>query len=429
MGGSDLHDAETETEKISGRGDRPRRQAREEHDRRRGIRRLITVPLAVVSTIAVTLGIAQPAEAAQQSVKRMPKVKAGNDGPARHAASTTASAGSVPAEVTVGDGDTVSGIAERYGVATADILALNGLGWSSLIFPGQRLALPGGGTAAAPTAPVPVAAELPRHTVVAGDTMSGIAAAHGVALDQMLSANGLSRQSLIFPGQSIVLPPAGADAAAPAPAAPAPVAPAPPAPGPSSGEEYTVVDGDTLWDIAARHGLPVSELVAINGLDASAVIRAGQALRVARPVAAVSVASVSVALTEEMRGNARIIIDVGRALGVPDQGIVIALAAAAQESGLKNPEYGDLDSLGLFQQRPSQGWGTVEEVLDPARSATAFYGGAANPNAGRTRGLLDIPGWESLTVTQAAQAVQLSAHPDHYAKWETSARAWLSELG
>ncbi|WP_082571275.1 LysM peptidoglycan-binding domain-containing protein [Agromyces sp. Root1464] len=415
------YDAETASEAV----DHPRRQARGANDRRRGIRRLITLPLAVVSTIAVTLGIAQPAEAAPQSAKRMPKPKASNDGPDRHA-STTASTGSVPAEVTVGDGDTVSGIAERYGVATADILALNGLGWSSLIFPGQRLALPGTGATA--PAPVPVAAELPRHTVVAGDTMSGIAAAYGVALDQMLSANGLSRQSLIFPGQSIVLPPGGTDVAAPAPAAPTP-APAPAPAAPSGGEAYTVVDGDTLWDIAARHEFQVSELAAINGIDVAAVIRAGQVLRVARPVAAVSVASVSVALTEEMRGNARIIVDVGRALGVPDQGIVIALAAAAQESGLKNPEYGDLDSLGLFQQRPSQGWGTVEEVLDPVRSATAFYGGAANPNAGRTRGLLDIPGWESLTVTQAAQAVQLSAHPDHYAKWEASARAWLSELG
>lgn len=418
------HDAET----ANGHVDHPRRRAREVNDRRRGIRRLITLPLAVVSTIAVTLGIAQPAEAAPQSTKRMPKAKAANDGPARNTASAPASAGAVPAEVTVADGDTVSSIAERYGVATADVLALNGLGWSSLIFAGQRLALPGG---VATPAPVPVAAELPRHTVVAGDTMSGIAAAYGVALDQMLSANGLSRQSLIFPGQSIVLPPGGAEAAAPAAPSPAPAAPAPAPtpPTPPNAEAYTVVDGDTLWDIAARHDLEVAELVAINGLDAAAVIRAGQVLRVARPVAAVTVASVSVALTEEMRGNARIIVDVGRALGVPDQGIVIALTAAAQESGLKNPEYGDLDSLGLFQQRPSQGWGTVDEVLDPVRSATAFYGGAANPNAGRTRGLLDIPGWESLTVTQAAQAVQLSAHPDHYAKWETSARAWLSELG
>ncbi|KRC62390.1 hypothetical protein ASE14_00660 [Agromyces sp. Root81] len=404
------------------------RRARSETDRRRGIRRLIALPLAVIGTVAVTIGIAQPAEAAHQPAKRMPKAKATSDAAQRQAPrSVAASSNTVPAEVTVGDGDTVSSIAERYGVPTADILALNGLSWSSLIFPGQRLALPGG---TATPAPAPVAAELPRHAVVAGDTMSGIAAAYGVALDQMLSANGLSRQSLIFPGQSIVLPPGGGGTAATAAPASPPAAPPPPAePIAASGDVYTVVDGDTLWDIAARHGLDVSELTSINGLDASAVIRAGQVLRVARPVAVVAVASVNVALTDEMRANARIIVDVGRTLGVPEQGIVVALAAAAQESGLKNPEYGDLDSLGLFQQRPSQGWGTVEEVLDPVRAATAFYGGAADPNAGRTRGLLDIPGWESLTVTQAAQAVQLSAHPEHYAKWETSARAWLSELG
>jgi hypothetical protein len=68
-------------------------------------------------------------------------------------------------------------------------------------------------------------------------------------------------------------------------------------------------------------------------------------------------------------------------------------------------------------------------VLDPAYAARAFYGGANNPNAGRTRGLLDIPGWQGMSVTQAAQAVQISAYPDAYAKWEVSARAWLPQLG
>jgi murein DD-endopeptidase MepM/ murein hydrolase activator NlpD len=190
-----------------------------------------------------------------------------------------------------------------------------------------------------------------------------------------------------------------------------------------------VVEGDTLFAIAAAHGVSVADLDAVNGLGGSTMIVPGQVLVIRRAVPIVSVASVSVVLTDEMRSNSRTIIDVGRALGVPDQGIVVALAAAAQESGLVNVRHGDLDSLGLFQQRPSEGWGTVEEVLDPVRAATAFYGGAANPNAGRTRGLLDIPGWEAMTVTQAAQAVQQSAHPDHYAKWEASARAWLSELG
>ena len=104
------------------------------------------------------------------------------------------------------------------------------------------------------------------------------------------------------------------------------------------------------------------------------------------------VASVNVPLTDEMRANAVIIVETGRRLGVPDAGIVVALAAAAQESSLRNLHRGDRDSQGLFQQRPSEGWGTIDEVLDPVRAATAFYGGATNPNPGRTRGLLDIEG-------------------------------------
>ncbi|MEB0304918.1 hypothetical protein QN345_06235, partial [Cryobacterium sp. 10I1] len=109
--------------------------------------------------------------------------------------------------------------------------------------------------------------------------------------------------------------------------------------------------------------------------------------------------------------------------------IAVALVAAAQESGLRNVHYGDRDSLGLFQQRPGKGWGSPDQVMDPVRASQAFFGGAGNPNPGVTRGLLDIPGWDGLSVTQAAQAVQLSAFPDYYAKWETSARSWLSELG
>ena len=396
--------------------------------RRRGIRGFLSVPLAIASTIAVTLGIAQPAEAAPQPVKRQAKTKATSTRPAAQAAAVASTA--TPSEYVVGEGDTVSGIAERFGLATAEVLAQNGLSWSSLIFPGQRLALPGSGAHQEP-APVPVA-DIARHTVVEGDTMSGIAAAYGLDLDQLISANGLSRQSLIFPGQALVLPPASVDAPVPAVTAPVPeTAPTPP-PAPPAADaagSHVVATGDTLWEIAAENEVSVQELVDANALDASGVIVPGQTLRVPQPIVVATVASVSIALTDEMRQNAQLIVDVGRTLGVPDQGIVVALAAAAQESGLKNVPHGDRDSLGLFQQRPSRGWGTVDEVLDPVRATTAFYGGAANPNPGRTLGLLDIAGWEAMTITQAAQAVQQSAHPDHYAKWETSARAWLSELG
>lgn len=394
--------------------------ARERGRRGRGIRAVLAVPVAVVSTVAITLGIVQPADAAPQTVKRQARPKAAHADGVRTARAAVAAA-AAPTEYLVVDGDTVSGIAERFGLATAEVLALNGLGWSSLIFPGQRLALPGGTVPAEP-APPPEP-EIARHVVVEGDTVSGIAAAYGLDPASILSANGLGPTSLIFPGESIVLPPGGS--APPATPAPAPDA----ASDGATGETHTVVDGDTLFAIASAAGLTVAELDELNGLGGSTLIVPGQVLVIRRPVPVAPVASVSVPLTDEMRSNAGIIIGVGRAIGVPDQGIVIALAAAAQESGLVNLHHGDRDSLGLFQQRPSQGWGTVEEVLDPVRAATAFYGGPANPNPGVTRGLLDIPGWEAMTVTQAAQAVQLSEHPDHYAKWEAAARAWLSELG
>jgi LysM repeat protein len=198
--------------------------------RNRGIRRLLTLPVAVASAVAVTLGIVQPAAAAPQTVKRQPKPNALSGAPAAGAVRAGVAA-NLPAEVTVLEGDTVSDIAARHGLSTAEVLAENGLSWSSLIFPGQRLALPGG-AAAASTAPAVPRPEIERHVVEAGDTVGGIAAAHGLDVDVVLSANGLSRASLIFPGQAIVLPGPGAEATPPAnspPAAPT----ADPEPGPS----------------------------------------------------------------------------------------------------------------------------------------------------------------------------------------------------
>ncbi|MDF1602145.1 peptidoglycan-binding protein [Nocardioides sp. YIM 152315] len=124
-------------------------------------------------------------------------------------------------------------------------------------------------------------------------------------------------------------------------------------------------------------------------------------------------------LSEEQKANARTIIGVAKGAGVPQYGWVIALATAMQESTLINLDYGDRDSLGLFQQRTSQGWGTEAQIMDPVLSSKAFYGVAAHTS---NPGLLDISGWESMSVTQAAQAVQRSCCPDAYAKWETLAR-------
>src|SRR5690606_31284313 len=115
-------------------------------------------------------------------------------------------------------------------------------------------------------------------------------------------------------------------------------------------------------------------------------------------------------------------------LGVPDRGIAIALATAMVESSMRNLDHGDRDSLGLFQQRPSQGWGTAAQILDADRSIRVFYGGPRDPNGAASRGLLDLAGWQTKKFTDAAQAVQVSAYPDRYGQWETQAHSWLASL-
>lgn len=120
---------------------------------------------------------------------------------------------------------------------------------------------------------------------------------------------------------------------------------------------------------------------------------------------------------------AQVILSVAQELAVPQRGVVIALATGMQESGLRNLSYGDSDSQGVFQQRPSADWGTVAQVTDPVYAARAFFTGA-----GTNRGLLDVPGWQSMPLTVAAQAVQHSGYPEAYARHEDDAVRLLSGL-
>ncbi len=125
--------------------------------------------------------------------------------------------------------------------------------------------------------------------------------------------------------------------------------------------------------------------------------------------------------TAEQLSNAKAIVDAGKAMGLPPRAWTIAVATSLQESNLKNlghlGERNDHDSQGLFQQRPSSGWGTVEQITNPTYSATAFY-----------KGLVDVSGWQSMPLTTAAQKVQVSAYPDHYAKHETQAGDTIAAL-
>lgn len=122
-------------------------------------------------------------------------------------------------------------------------------------------------------------------------------------------------------------------------------------------------------------------------------------------------------LSPEQADNAALLAGAAGRRGLPPRAVTIALATALQESGLINVDHGDRDSLGLFQQRPSQGWGTAQEVMDPMHATGRFYDTLAG-----------VAGYTELPVTEAAQAVQRSGHPEAYATHEPLARAWASAL-
>lgn len=332
-----------------------------------------TTPLAMIGTIALTMSaLPGTAHAVQVDAEPMPTRTLA---PAPTVKTASAPQRSTPRAHTVVRGDTVSGVAARHGLRTADVLTWNGLGWKSIIHPGDVLRLSAttdaterksGSKAASGSQKSTSRATSSTHTVRAGDTLWAIARTNGVSLGKLLRANDLSSAAIIYPGQKLTVPGTSATRSAPA----------------------------ASTQTSTKQSAPKRAK-----LDA------------------------------EQIANAKTIIAVGRDRGVPDKGIAIALATAMVESWIRNLDYGTYDSLGLFQQRPSTGWGSADEVRDAHRSSAAFFGGPSDPNGSDTRGLLDIPGWKSMEFGEAAQAVQRSAHPDRYGQWETQAYAWLDELG
>ncbi|MBT1176491.1 cobalt transporter [Bifidobacterium callimiconis] len=122
-------------------------------------------------------------------------------------------------------------------------------------------------------------------------------------------------------------------------------------------------------------------------------------------------------LNPTQAANAALITRIAIDRGLPDHAATVALATAMQESKLTNITYGDLDSVGLFQQRPSQGWGSVDQLTDETYAANAFYDA-----------LVKVPDWQTIPTEDAAQEVQRSGYPDLYANWDGLARAWAQAL-
>jgi hypothetical protein len=123
----------------------------------------------------------------------------------------------------------------------------------------------------------------------------------------------------------------------------------------------------------------------------------------------------------EQLANAKAIVDAGKEMNLPPRAWTIAVATSLQESNLRNLGHlgasNDHDSLGLFQQRPSSGWGTPAQVQNPNYAAKAFYAG-----------LVQVPNWDTVPLTVAAQKVQVSAYPNHYAKHEVQAGEIIDAL-
>ncbi|WNM36950.1 hypothetical protein RMN56_17275 [Micromonospora halotolerans] len=131
-------------------------------------------------------------------------------------------------------------------------------------------------------------------------------------------------------------------------------------------------------------------------------------------VATVQGAQSHIDLNDEQLANAKAIIAATKKAGLPERAAVISIATSLQESKLENlghlGDANDHDSLGLFQQRPSSGWGTPEQITNPEYATLAFE-----------KGLKQVDGWDKMPLTEAAQTVQVSAYPDAYAQWEQQA--------
>lgn len=177
--------------------------------------------------------------------------------------------------------------------------------------------------------------------------------------------------------------------------------------------------------------------------DASTVANTGAQPATDTGLSIPSAGGSPIVLTDAQVKVAQAFIWVGKQLSVSDAGLEVAIMVGLQESGLRmlanssvpgsmafahDGVGSDHDSLGSAQQRPSAGWGSVAELMNPVYDAQAFFGGASGPNHGSPRGLLDVTGWAYMTKGEAAQAVQVSAFPEFYAQWEGKATSIVAAL-
>jgi N-acetylmuramoyl-L-alanine amidase len=270
---------------------------------------------------------------------------------------------------TVARGETLSGIAKRYGTTTRALQDANRIGNPNLIRVGQRLTVPGAAAPAPAPAPTSAPTSAPgpaapaaggTHTVARGETLSGIAKRYGTTTRALQDANGISNPNLIRVGLRLTVPGAAAPAPAPAPP-PAPAAPAEDvvAPAPETGGTYTVVAGDSLSRIARRVGSTTATLASLNGISDPNVLRVGQVLTLpagaTAPTASPAPAPAPAPSTSRnpTREEARaLIVEVSQQYGWDPSWV---LALAWQESGWQMGVTSSVGARGIMQVMPGTG--------------------------------------------------------------------------
>jgi N-acetylmuramoyl-L-alanine amidase len=288
-------------------------------------------------------------------------------------------------------GETLSGIAAVNGLSTQALAAANGMPADTFVIAGRSLSIPPRGTVASAvaTSSVPVAAPAPLsgYRVRIGDTLSAIAAEHGVSIAQLAAANGFTPRGVLLAGTSLRLPGAGTGTAGgSSTSATAPAATT--ATGTTSRGGHFVVPGDTLTGIAAANGITPATLAAANGLRPDSFVIAGTRLSIpagtpSAVVPATTTTSTAAAPTRPttVAGGGRLdATQIGSIAGQNGAPASLATAIAWQESGFNNNMVSVANARGIMQVIPSS-WDYVQNNLgagrlDPASPADNVRAGS-----------------------------------------------------